>query len=320
MEEIKTPNKIFFEDLDNEKGKLTISPCYPGYGTTIANAMRRVLLSSLPGSAITTVKIKGVDHEFSTIDSVKEDVIDIILNLKQAKFRVFSDDPVKLNLKAKGAKEIKLGDFEVSSDVEIVSKDLKIATLEGADKEIEMEITVEKGRGYVPTENRDKETLSVGEIAVDAVYTPVRRVSYKVENVRVGQRTDFDKIQMDITTDGSITPKEAVEQAAKLLVDQFSAVTEISEADASVAEEVKAEETEKAGVMDEPVEGDPVEEADFSTRTMNALHSSGLRTLQTIAKKSEEELMAIDGIGKTSIDEIRKVLGDHSLKIKSDEK
>ncbi len=322
MEEIKTPNKIFFEKLEGDKGTLIISPCYPGYGTTIANSLRRVLLSSLPGSAITSINVKGVDHEFSTIDGVKEDFIDIILNLKQARVKVFSDEPVKLNFKGKVKKQLTLGDFKAGSDVEIVNKDLKIATVSDSGIELEIEATAQKGRGYEAVESREKDSLTVGAIAIDAAYTPVKRVSYKVESVRVGQRTDFDKIEMEVITDGSISPKEAVEQAAKILVEQFSSVSKISEDSKTEGLEISSEVSDvvTSKKQKEKVEttGDLIEETKFSTRTMNALHASGLKTLQEVAERSEPELLAIDGVGKTSIDEIRKALKKKSLNLKDD--
>ena len=214
IREGKTPNE----------GIITIEPCYYGYGITLGNALRRVLLSSLPGAAVTAVKIKGIQHEFSTIPHVKEDVVEIILNLKQLRLKVFTPETVRLHLLAKGTKKVKAKDIDKNANVEIVNQDLHIATLTSPDAELEMEIFVNQGRGYVPTEARSKEKLEIGTIAVDAIYTPIRNVGIKVEPVRVGQVTDYDKLILSIETDGTITPKEAFYQATQILIDYFNLI------------------------------------------------------------------------------------------------
>jgi DNA-directed RNA polymerase subunit alpha len=198
-----------------------IENCYPGYGITLGNVLRRVLLSSLPGAAVTTVKIKGADHEFSTIPHVLEDVIQIILNLKQVRFKLHSSGPVTLTLKVKGEKKVKASDIKLTSDVEIVNKDANIATLTDKKADLDMEIGVDSGLGYVPVEQRKKEKLSIGFIAVDAIFAPIKKVDYEVENMRVWDRTDFNRLRVDIETDGSISPEEAFQKAAQILVDHF---------------------------------------------------------------------------------------------------
>ncbi len=210
--------------IKKEKNRATfeIENCYPGYGMTLGNALRRVVLSSLPGAAVTAVKIKGVDHEFSTIPNIIEDVIQIILNLKQVRFKLHSKGPVTLHLKVKGEKNVKASDIKLTSDVEVINKDVHIATLTSKKAELDAEIEIDSGLGYVPVEQRKKTKLSIGTIAVDAIFTPVRRVSYEVENMRVGDRTDFNRLLLDIETDGSITPEEAFERSAQILVDHFS--------------------------------------------------------------------------------------------------
>ena len=212
-----------------------IEGCYPGYGITLGNALRRVLLSSLPGAAIIVVKIKGVQHEFSTIPHVLENVVDIILNLKKVRLKLFSDQPVKLYLKGKGEKELKAKDIEKTSDVEIINKDALIATLTNKKAELEMEIEVGPGLGYESIDSRKKEKMEIGKIAIDAIYSPVQKVNFEVENMRVGERTDYNRLRLDIETDGTITPVEALSQAAKILVEHFQTVV-------SVAEERKAAE------------------------------------------------------------------------------
>ncbi len=200
-----------------------IEALYPGYGITIANSLRRVLLSSLPGAAITQIKIKGVQHEYSTISGITEDVITIVMNLKQLRFKVHTDEPVKATLKIKGEKKVKASDIKVPSQVELINKSAHIATLTSKSASLDMEIQIEKGIGYEPVENRKKkDKLEIGVIPIDAIFTPIQRVNYKVENMRVGERTDFDKITLDITTDGTVTPEHALFEASKILVDHFS--------------------------------------------------------------------------------------------------
>ncbi len=207
--------------------RFEIESLYPGYGVTIGNGLRRVLLSSLPGAAVTQMKIKGVQHEFSTIFGVLEDVINIIMNLKQMRFKIYTDEPQKAFLKIKGEKEVKGSDFDYPSQVELINKSCHIATLTDKKAELEMEIQIEKGIGYEPIERRKKqEKLEIGVIPVDAIFTPVRRVSYKVENMRVGERTDFDRLYLEVETDGTVTPKEAFYRASEILVKHFSLLRE----------------------------------------------------------------------------------------------
>lgn len=204
-----------------------IEALYPGYGVTIGNSLRRVLLSSLAGAAVTRVKIRGIQHEFSTIPGILEDVIEIILNLKQLRFKLFTSEIQKAGLKVKGEKEVKASDFELPSQVEIVNKTAHIATLTTKKAELEMEIQIEKGLGYQPRESREEEKLEIGEISLDAIFTPVKKVSYQIENMRVGKRTDFDRLNLEIKTDGQITPEEAFSQASEILVKHFSLFAEV---------------------------------------------------------------------------------------------
>ncbi|MBI2063031.1 MAG: DNA-directed RNA polymerase subunit alpha [Candidatus Yanofskybacteria bacterium] len=204
-----------------------IGPLFPGYGTTIGNTLRRVLMSSLDGAAITFMKIKGVDHEFSAISGVLEDVIEIILNLKRVRFKLFSDEPVTLVLSSKGEGEVTAANIKSTSDVEIINKNQHIATVTDKKIEFEMEITVERGIGYVPAEQRQKEKLSVGKIAIDGIFTPIRNVNFTVENIRVGQRTDYNKVLLDVETDGSISPEEALKKASQILVEHFTIIKNV---------------------------------------------------------------------------------------------
>jgi DNA-directed RNA polymerase subunit alpha len=208
-----------------KKGNLAVfevEALYPGYGITIGNSLRRVLLSSLSGTAVTQMKIKGISHEFSTIPGILEDVILIMLNLKQLRFKLFTDEPQKATLKVKGEREVKGSDFDLPAQVELVNKSCHVATLTTKSAELEIEIQIEKGIGYSPRETRKKEKLETGAIALDAIFTPVKRVSYRIENMRVGERTDFDRLFLEIETDGTISPEEAFSQASEILVSHFS--------------------------------------------------------------------------------------------------
>lgn len=238
---IQLPSEPKIISKKENTGIFEISPLYPGYGMTIGNALRRVLLSSLEGASVTSVKIKGVDHEFSTISGVMEDVVDIILNLKKVRFKVFKDEPVILSLVAKGEGEIKASDIKSTSDVEIVNPDQHIATITDKKTEIDAEITIEKGVGYVPVEQRQKEKLSIGKIATDGVFTPIKGVNFTVENIRVGQRTDYNKVVLEIETDGTISPEMALKSACEIAIEHFNIIAGIN-----VPDEVKAEKGEKS--------------------------------------------------------------------------
>ena len=234
----KTGNKVLFE----------IGPLYPGYGTTIGNVLRRVLISSIEGAAVTSAKIKGVDHEFSTIAGVREDVIEIIVNLKKIRFQLFTDEPVVLSLSSKGTGAVTAKDIQSTADVEVVNPDQHIATVTDKKLELEIEIRVEKGVGYVPVEQRQKEKLSVGEIAIDGIFTPIRNVHYEVQNIRVGQRTDYNSILMDIETDGSISPEETLQKASQIIIDQFQIINSVlvPKKEAPVVKEKKTRKSAKA--------------------------------------------------------------------------
>ena len=225
MEPLLLPQTITSESVTKNRAKIIIEPCYPGYGTTLGNALRRVLLSSLPGAAVVAVKIEGVDHEFSTIPFVKEDVVDILLNIKQLRLKVHSNEDVTFKFEATGEKIITAADIKGNSDVEVMSTDLHIATLTDKKAKFNIEFTCRQGRGYVTVENRDSEKYDIGVIAMDAIYSPVQRVGYTVEDVRVGQITNYDKLTLDIETDGSISPLDAVKQASSVLIDHFQVIT-----------------------------------------------------------------------------------------------
>ncbi|MBI2551223.1 DNA-directed RNA polymerase subunit alpha [Candidatus Uhrbacteria bacterium] len=219
---LNLPHSIRFEDGERpNEGKLVMEPFHPGYGTTIGNALRRVLLSSLEGAAVVAVKIKGVTHEFQAMEGVKEDVLEIILNIKGLRLKLHSDQPVTLKLNVKGAKVVTGADIEANADVDITNPEMKVCTITGDDTEFDMEIVVARGRGYITTEERGHESYDLGTIAVDALFSPIRNVGYKVENTRVGDITNYDKLVLTIETDGTVSPEDAVHQSAKLLIDHF---------------------------------------------------------------------------------------------------
>lgn len=242
MIQLPTEPKI----INKEKNKATfeISPLYPGYGVTIGNVLRRVLLSSLPGAAITSAQISGAEHEFTSLPNVLESVIDIILNLKSVRLKSHLEEPVKITISEKGEKEVKAGDIKITPDIEIINKDQLIATLTDSKAELEMELTVEKGTGYVPVEQKQqKEKVPIGTIALDANFNPVRRVNFKTENIRVGQRTDFNKLIMEVETDGSLLPAEALKQASEILNNHFDSIKNLELP--KIKKEIKIEEEKK---------------------------------------------------------------------------
>jgi len=324
MQKITLSAQPKYTDLGKNTGKIEIDGCFPGYGTTLGNTLRRVLLSSLPGTAVTSVKIKGISHEFSTIPGVLEDVIQIILNLKKLRFRSYQDEPMRLTLKEKGAKKITAAQIQCPADVEVINKEAPIATITEKKDELEMEIEIQKGLGYVPVEQQEREKKEIGLIAIDAVFTPVRRVNYVAENTRVGKRTDYDKITLEIETDGSITPREAYQQAVEIIVEQFetiknfeAAIKEKTAEEKELAIKEKAADAEKEPeAIKEDVEDTLVESLSFSTRTMNVLEKSKLKTLRDLAALSEEELMGLEGMGEKGIKEIKKAIGNFGLTLK----
>ena len=246
MQTVSLPQKPKYTPINDQSGKFEIMGCYPGYGMTLGNALRRVLLSSLKGAAVTSVKIKGVSHEFSTLDGVMEDAVQIILNLKKIRFRLHTDESVKVSLKFKGEGKVTAAAIKGSSEVEVVNPEQIIATITDKKVELEMELEVSNGLGYVPIDQQERGEKEIEVIAIDAVYTPIRRVNYEVENMRVGKRTDYNKITLEIVTDGSITPQEAFSKAVVLLVEQFSVLGGIE-----VVEEKPVVEIQEAELIEE---------------------------------------------------------------------
>lgn len=261
MENFLLPSKVDFETGEGKHtGTMVVTPCYHGYGTTLGNALRRVLLSSLPGSAVEHFKVKGVQHEFSTIEGVKEDVVEVMLNLKQLAVKVFSDEPVMLNLVKKGLGPVTAGDIEANSNVEVVNKDLVICNLT-KNKTLELEITVGRGRGYKPVEEKNRQNYDLGTIVMDSVYTPVKDVGYHVEYTRVGDITNFEKLTLTVETNGTITPRDAIDQSTKILMDHFTIVLNAAESavDAAIPSVVTKELVGEEPAEEVEGEGDKVE-------------------------------------------------------------
>ncbi|MBI4160318.1 MAG: DNA-directed RNA polymerase subunit alpha [Candidatus Yanofskybacteria bacterium] len=239
---IQLPSEPKVVSKEGNKAVFEIGPLYPGYGMTVGNSLRRVLISSLEGAAVTAAKIKGVDHEFSAIPGILEDVIELVINLKKVRFKMFSNEPVTVTLSSQGIGEVKAGDIKTTSDVEVVNPDQHVATVTDKKTNLEMELTIERGMGYIPVEQRQKEKLGVGQIAIDGIFTPIKNVNFTVENIRVGQRTDYNKILLDVETDGGVSPEEAVKRASQVLIDHFSIINSIE-----VPKEEPKEEKAKKG-------------------------------------------------------------------------
>lgn len=316
MEEILTPSTIKLEKEEGNEAVFVIEPCFPGYGHTLGNALRRVLLSSLSGGAVTAVRIKGVSHEFEAVEHVKEDMVEIILNLKKLNIDVHGEDPVILTLNKKGAGVVTAGDFDSNSQVEISNKDLELLTTTSKDANIEMEVVVEHGMGYLPVEQRDAKSMDVGMILVDAAFSPITRVSYDVENMRVGQRTDYDRLRITIETDGTMTPRESLTKSASILVSHFEFITGADKA--KKEEEIVKEEEPKKEVEEEGDLAKIVQELNLSTRTSNALDKAKIRTIGDLVSYSSAELLALEGFGETALKEIQSSLKKLDITLKED--
>jgi len=288
---------------------------YPGYGVTIGNSLRRVLLSSLQGAAVTEVKIKGVPHEFSTISGVLEDTIMILLNIKNLRFKIFEGDSQKVQLKVKGDNDVKGADFKCPSQIKLINPDLHIATITDKKTELDIEINVEKGIGYVPKDQIKIKKGEIGAIAVDAIFTPIRNVNFQVENMRVGDRTDFDRLSLEIETDGTITPEEAFFEACDILIKHFNIIFQGKAGD----EIVSIEGSSKAKKEETDVNKLVVEDLKLTGRTLNALLNNGIKTVAGVVKKSEKGLAELDGMGDKAISEIKRKIKKLGLELKSEE-
>lgn len=314
--QIPLPQKTKVIKQENNRATFEVEGCYPGYGITFGNALRRIILSSLSGAAVTGIKIKGVQHEFSTLPHVMEDVIEITLNLKQLRFRVATEDKYKLTLTASGEKQIKASDIKIPSGIEIINKDAHIATLTDKKASLEMEIEVETGLGYSPVEQRSKEKLEIGMIPVDASFSPIQKVNFEVENMRVGDRTDYNRLVIDIETDGSITSEAAFKKAATILVDQFKVLVEVEKEKKRAPVKMVEEKEEERAEAEEDVTKIPVDDLKFSTRVANVLKEAGIKTVSGLLKKGETTLMETEGMGEKGVREIKRALSKFGLELK----
>jgi DNA-directed RNA polymerase subunit alpha len=317
---ILLPSKPKIISEEGVSGVYEIEGLYPGYGQTLGSSLRRIILSSLPGVAITSVKIKGVSHEFSTMDGVKEDVITILLNLKKVRLRFSTDEPQTFSLKAKGEKVVTAADLDVPGQVEVLNPEQVIATVTSKNTELDMEITAERGLGFVAKEVLEKNRVDIGTISLDGIFTPIRRASYEVENMRVGDRTDFNRLKISIETDGTISPKDALTSSIGIMINQLKAIVGFKE------EEVVEVENSTDDSRDQGNHGseiDPellktrIESLDVSPRTQNALANANIRTVGGLARKKEKDLLEIDGLGAKGIQEIKKALGEFGITLKN---
>ncbi len=313
--QVLLPSKPIIVSEEGFSGAYEIEGLYPGYGHTLGNSLRRIILSSLTGVAITSVKIAGVEHEFSSVEGVKEDVISIILNLKKIRIKMLTDEAQTIELKIKGIKEVTAGDITVPGQVEILNPELYIASLGSKGAELSIEMKIEKGLGYVPKEVLQKDRTEIGHIALDAIFSPIRRVNYEVENMRVGDRTDFNKLKLFIETDGTITPKEALEESILIMISQLKAIVGFKEPEVIIKEPVH-ESADDSKESDAEFLKTRIETLDLSARTINALSNGNIRTVGGLARKKEKDLDDIEGLGLKGIQEIKKVLSNYGITLK----
>jgi len=297
------------------EGVYEIDGLYPGYGHTLGNSLRRIILSSLPGAAVTSVKIEGVEHEFSTIPGVREDVVTILLNLKKLRFEILTDAAQAIQLSVKGPKKVSGADLTLPGQVRLLNPNAYICEI--TDKtELKAEFRIERGLGYVPREALKKDRVDVGEISLDAIFSPVRRVNYEVENMRVGDRTDFNRLRVSIETDGTLTPRSALEQSIEIMITQLKAVVgfreeEVAAKEAAAGEAVAANAESSAEAMKTRIE-----DLELSSRTISALEKANIRTVGGLARKKEQDLVEIEGLGPKSIQEIKRALANFGIVLK----
>ena len=315
MIEIEKPKIECAEDPANGTyGKFTVEPLERGYGITLGNALRRIMLSSLPGTAATSIKIAGVQHEFSTIPGVKEDVTEIVLNVKSLITRLHNTDGIKtVYIEAVGPCEVKAGDIKGDSEVEVLNPDLHIATLD-AGATLNMELTLSHGRGYVSADRNKTAQTAIGVIPVDSIYTPVYKVNYTVENTRVGNMTDFDKLTLEVWTDGTISPRDAVSLGAKILCDHFSLFTDLSDAMGSKSTVVEKAEAQRDKVLELTIE-----ELDLSVRSFNCLKRANINTVEDLISKTEDDMMKVRNLGRKSLEEVINKLAMMGLSLASED-
>lgn len=304
---VTLPSKPRVVSEEEFQGVYEIDGLFPGYGHTLGNSLRRIILASLPGATITQVKIEGVPHEFATIAGVKEDVITILLNLKRVRFKLHGEGPIKVTLKQSSVGVVTAKDMVVPSQIEILSPDQPIAEITAKGTTLEMEITIERGLGYVPREIHQRDKVEIGTIALDAVFTPIRRANYEVENMRVGDRTDYNRLRMAIETDGTITPREALEQSIEIMIHQLKAIIGFQD-QSPVAAPVEVAPTTATAEPDTEVLKTRIETLELSSRTLQALETASIRTVGGLVRKKKDDILALDGIGPKGVEEIIELL------------
>ncbi len=314
---ITLPSKPRVVSENEMEGVYEIDGFYPGYGHTLGNSLRRIILSSLPGAAITSVKIEGVEHEFSTIDGIKEDVITILLNLKKLRFEIIGGESQTVTLTSKGAKKLTGADLQIPGQVRLLNPDSYICELTDKNAEFRAEFKIERGLGYVPREALKKERVDIGEISVDAIFSPIRRVNYEVENMRIGDRTDFNRLRLSIETDGTITPKAALEQSIEIMITQLKAIVGFREEEV-MPEPTQAVASESALNPENSTEvmKTRIEDLELSSRTIASLEKANIRTVGGLARKKEQDLMEIEGMGPKSIQEVKRALANFGIILK----
>lgn len=312
---INLPSKPKIISETGNKGIYEIDGLYPGYGYTLGNSLRRIIISSIPGTAITSLSIDGVKHEFSTINGVKEDVISIILNLKNIHFTIHNDEAQKISLKVKGPKVVTAGDFTGNSEVEILNKDQYICEITGKET-LDIEITLERGIGYISKDQVEKERTAIGTIALDASFTPVKRAGYEVENMRVGDRTDHNRLRVHIETNGTISPKEVLEYSIEIMIKQLQAIVGFKETTTKSNDGMMSDDIINIPDIANTPTKIKIEELEFSTRTENALLANGIKTLSGLVKKSETDLKEMEGLGDKAVEEIKELLEGKGLALK----
>ncbi len=306
---VTLPSKPRVVKEEDFQGIYEIDGLYPGYGHTLGNSLRRIILSSLPGAAITHVKIEGVKHEFDTIEGVKEDVITILLGLKRIRLALHSEEPIVMTLKADKMGVVTAGAIKAPSQIEILNPDQRIAEITSKGVTLSIEMTVSRGLGYVARESHEKEKMDIGAIALDAVFTPIRRANYEVENMRVGDRTDYNRLRLFIETDGTVTPRQAMEKSIEIMIHQLKAITGFKE-----VENLESSSDTVSGDITESSEVDPdvlktrIENLDLSARTMSALESASIRTVGGLVRKGKDDILSLEGIGPKGLEEIVSLL------------
>lgn len=314
------PSKPKIVSEEGFVGVYEIDGLYPGYGHTLGNSLRRIILSSLPGAAITKVKIAGVPHEFSTLNGVKEDIITILLCLKRVRIEMLTDEPQVATIKVSGIKEVTAADIVCGSQLNILNPEQVIAHITDKGTELDIEMTIERGLGYVSKELIQKDRVDIGSIILDANFTPIRRVNYEVENMRVGDRTDFNRVKIFIETDGTVMPKQALEKSISIMIEQLKAIVGFVEPEIEPEDEVKKDDMgEKEAIRHEAYEDflkTRIESLNLSQRTANALMNANIRTVGGLVRKKEEDILDIEGLGNKGVQEIKKVLGEHGITLK----